>query len=181
MKDWEASLSQLEKDAAKVVDCIRRRYGYYSGWSITRSPTGDKLQDLKSNAGNMIKSPDHIESEVLVDYAETLNGAPSWKPDLTKITSTDLSFSSGRDGVTLKTWDSLATHELLNSREDILVTDDGIEEYDLNDLIKREPFLGGAGDAKQSPPTSQRDFALPPKRIFAYAVWERKFVNIDSR
>lgn len=181
VKDWEASLSQLETDGAKVVDCITRRYGYYSGWSITKSPMGDGLQDLKSEAGNVIKSPDHIESEVLVDYVETFNVAPSWKPDLTKITSSDLVFSSEVDKIALNTWDSLATHELLNSREDIMITDDGIEEYDLNDLLKREPLLGGAGDAKQGPPTTRRDFALLPKRIFAYAVWERKFVNIDSR
>lgn len=181
VKDWETSWSQSETDGAKVVDCIKRRYGYYSGWTITRNPTGDGLQDLKSDTGSMIRSPDHIESEVLVDYAETFNVAPSWKPDVTKINSGDLSFSSDAETLTLKTWDSLAAHEPLNSRIDSLVTDDGIEEYDRNELIKREPFLVGASDAKENQPTSQRDFALLPKRIFAYAVWERKFVNIDSR
>ncbi|KAL5352697.1 hypothetical protein ACLOAV_002645 [Pseudogymnoascus australis] len=181
MKDWEASLSQLETDGARVVDCITRRYGYYSGWTITKTPAGDELQDLKSNAGNMIKSPDHIESEVLVDYTEAFNAAPSWKPELTKFASSNLVFSSEVEKITIKTWGSLATRELLNSREDILITDDGIDEYDLNDLIKREQFLEYAGDAKPSPPTSQRDLALLPKRIFAYAVWARKFVNIDSR
>lgn len=181
MKDWEASLSQLGTDGAKVVDCITRRYGYYSGWSITRNPAGEELQDIKSNAGDMIKSPDHIESEVLVDYTETFNVAPSWKPDLTKFTSSNLVFSIDTERPAIKTWDSPATHKLLNTREDILITDDGVEEYDLNDLIKREPFLEYAGDVKPSPPTSQRDLALLPKRIFAYAVWERKFVNIDSR
>jgi hypothetical protein len=179
MKDWEASLSQLAKDGAKVVDCITRRYGYHSGWSMTRSPTEEELQDLKSEDGNMIKSPDHIESEVLVDYAETFNVGPSWKPDLIKMTSSGLSFSNGTDTVNLKTWS--ATLEFPTSTTDMVVNDDGIEEYDLNEFIKQEPFLAEATNDKSSPPTSETDCALLPRRIFGYAVWERKFVNIDSR
>ena len=175
MKESEKTLAQGKSDGSNFVAHISRRYGFYSGWSMIKSPTGEELEDTK---GDTIKSPEHIESDVLVDFAEAFNTYPKWKPVLSTRSNESPSVESTVDKILVMTWKSSDRGELIRKSSDSIVENDEIEILELNAYLERDVFLTKQGN--QEPPTGD-DLALLPRRMFAYAVWDRKFVHIDSR
>jgi hypothetical protein len=175
MKDLEKIMADAKSNGTNFVSHISRRYGFYSGWSMIKSPIGEDLEDAK---GDRIKSPEHIESDVLVDFTEAFNAYPRWKPELDTRTKESHSVESTVDKTSVMIWKSADREELIRQSSDSIVIDDGIESLQLNAYLERDVFLTKHNN--QEPPTGD-DLALLPRRMFAYAVWDRKFVHIDSR
>jgi len=100
MKDLEKTLEHAKSDGTNFVAHISRRYGFYSGWSMIKSPIGEDLEDAK---GDKIKSPEHIESDVLVDFTEAFNAYPKWKPELESRSKESYSVKSAVDKTSVMT------------------------------------------------------------------------------
>jgi hypothetical protein len=175
MKNLEKTLAQAKSNGTNFVAHISRRYGFYSGWSMIKSPIGEDLEDAK---GDRIKSPEHVESDVLVDFTEAFNAYPKWKPVVKTITKERPHLESTIVDIPVMTWKSSNRRELIRQSSDRVVENDGIQSLQLNAYLERDVFL--MKQDNQEPPTGD-DLALLPRRMFAYAVWDRKFVHIDSR
>ncbi|KAI4950373.1 hypothetical protein J4E91_004255 [Alternaria rosae] len=175
VEDREKKLKHAQNDGARFVEHITKRYGFYNGWSVIKSPAGDDLEDAK---GDRIKSPEHIESDVLVDFTEATNVYPKWKPDLKSRTEETYILSLVIDETSILTWKGTERKDLLRESHDSMVDDSLLEYLEFNAYIKRDAFL--TTQHNQDPPTED-DLVLLPRRMFAYAVWDRKFVHIDSR
>ena len=175
VNDREMKLKYAKSDGYKFVENIANRYGFYDGWSVSKSPVGDNLEDAR---GGMIKSPEHIQSDVLVDFMEASNVYPKWKPELTPQEEDAYTLSPVSDDTSIITWKGSDRKDLLRESPDSLMDDILFELLEYNAYIKRDAFL--AKQHNQDPPTGE-DLVLLPRRMFAYAVRDRKFVHIDSR
>jgi len=170
-------LSDARLCGTAFADHIYKSYGFYSGWTMISGPTGARLEDTK---GDPIKHPEHIESDVLVDFTEAFNSCPGWKtpkqpsppppPGLMQIKV---------DKVQVKHWADSIRGQLISSHCERVVYNDGVGAGFSKLCRGVDPFsvLGG----RRLFAFSQDDLILLPRRMFAYAVWERKFVHIDSR
>jgi len=175
VEDRETKLKHAKSDGSRFVENIAKRYGYYNGWSVIKSPAGDDIEDTK---GDIIKSPEHIDSDVLVDFTEASNVYPRWKPELTTLEEETCNLTPVSDDTSIITWKGSDRKDLLRESHDSLMDDSLFESMEYNAYIKRDAFL--AKQHNEVPPTED-DLALLPRRMFAYAVGDRKFVHIDSR
>lgn len=125
-------------------------------------------------------NPEHIESDVLVDYQETFNAIPSWKPVFPKEWR-EPHFGLKRDGFFGREWNDAG--EMPVKRP--LVFDDWYMMVDQKQwdsaqkAIENDPSWLSPG--KETAIPTDKDFALLPRRFFAYAVLERKYIALDIR
>lgn len=174
-------MSQGILDGATYVRLIERRSGFYSGWTQTASPFGIRLkQDPQKSA---FVSPEHIESDILVDFQETFNAFPDWRPvaystkvdDVNEMEANEFRF--GPSDLPLIEWDREV--QTRHERFDQALTTDETEVVEAKKFLM-EDALGQFRKHRKNAPTGQY-LALLPKRFFAYAVLERKFVQLNTR
>ena len=173
MRDKEAyDLANL--DGEEYVKHVSRRYGFYSGWTLLRGPTGDTLVDTK---GDEVKNPEHIESDVLVDFKEAFNAAPNWKPSHFQPKNRDYKHNTLDDQTPIMQWSDAKRETLVATFEDNTIRDDDVDTLEYNQFIAKDAFLTDSG----TPAPGPLDMALLPRRMFAYSVGGRKWVHIDAR
>lgn len=174
---FEEILKQAVNDGESMVNLIKDRYGFYSGWSLISSPRGYPVLDIE---GRLVKSPTHVESDVLVDFSEAFNACPSWKPPFYNIGTT----ASGNIGSigwrkhspNIEWTDEHKTTGALQVQGRV-VEWDGVDATRDTKYWSRDKYLQ---DSRVKLPSGE-DCALIPRRFYAYSVWERKFLHLDIR
>lgn len=173
-------LAQAQSDGATYISLIARRSGFYRGWTLTVDPMGNPLKDSSPNG--RLASPEHIESGILVDFKETFNAFPSWKPLAylreagdDKVAVDQFQFNQAQ--LPLLEYDKVGRikHELI----DYFHVPDHIEETQAK-MFMQEDELGQFRRRTRKAPTG-KFLALLPVCFFAYAVLERKFVQLSTR
>ena len=174
--DYAEKIRVAQVDGKKFVDLLDKRYAYYAGWTLIKDPVGKAIVDRSDEP---IRSPEHVESEVLVDFQEAFNANPLWKPNFAQVERKKFSLATFSDPVRLRTWSDKTRTKLASSARSTVIDNDGVETLEVNALLETDPYLGHQkGDKdKAAPVPSGEDLALLPRRLFAYAVWARKFVN----
>lgn len=193
--DASKILSNAVDSGDRFRSCIyhseRVMHLYYSGWSFVMGILGETLEDER---GEVIKYPEYFESEIVVDFHETLRSYPKWESGSGK-ESMDYGYWTASNGLEIPAllwqarpihdsgemkasalqWTSLPRSERLFSREDKLYEADAIS-YAKNDVFlktrEEQPDLSAYAWAPA-------DLALLPRRIFAYVLRERKFARLD--
>lgn len=172
-------LAQAESDGATYVSLVERRSGYYSGWTHTTDPIGRPL--AQSLSGDRLASPEHIESDILVDFQETFNAFPSWKL-LTYPESSMDSMEIGMIRPTQYTIPVLEWDEAGRVRHGFYgqhVGRDTTEMLEAATFLKEDTLGQFRKDTRKAP--TGRFLALLPGRFFAYAVLQRRFVRLNTR
>lgn len=173
-------IAQAVSDGATYVSLIERRSGFYSGWTRTITPHGHKVSD--ETPEGQFKGPEHIESEILVDFQETFNAFPQWRPRQYGglVPDTDITteaFGTADSDLPLLEWDHAGrtTHDYF----DRVLSADPTEMNEMRKFLK-EDVSGQFREHMRTAPTGVLR-ALLPRRVFAYAVLERRFVPLDIR
>ncbi|KAJ0354372.1 hypothetical protein COL154_001927 [Colletotrichum chrysophilum] len=168
------------------LKCIRSsaKHHYYSGWTFI---TGLFAEPLLDDGGRELHFPEHIESEIVVDFKETLQSYPGWE-----------TYSGSPQPWVGSSWDSepYAEYPLKIWDEDartfpqprlsypvntsIVIEEQELYESEAKAWFDRDSFLGKKTNWKEWS-WSDEDIALLPRRVFAYILRERKFTRIDVR
>lgn len=173
-------MAQAMIDGATYISLIERRSGFYSGWTETANPFGIRLQQNPTKPALM--SPEHIESDILVDFQETFNAFPDWRPMAYATSGDDVEdievlFYLGRSTLPQIEWDE--DGKTKNEHFDHVLTRDETEVVEAKSFLMEDP-LGQFTKRTRTAPTGEY-LALLPRRFFAYAVLERKFVQLNTR
>ncbi|KAL7955145.1 hypothetical protein V8C34DRAFT_292550 [Trichoderma compactum] len=157
-----------------------KRYSFYRGWTLIKTPLGQSVEDKN---GRIMTSPEHIESEILVDFEEAFNTDPSWKPDILAVDPTTYKVVISVDNESpLQEWHDSKRTNLKDAWEDKVITEDGVDILQMNKFIETDLLLRKKKDSDNEIGELEGDnLALLPRRLFAYALWERKFVQVDVR
>lgn len=175
-------MTQAQLDGETYISLIQRRSGFYSGWTQTVDPLG--VQITENSPEGRILSPEHIESDILVDFQETFNAIPAWKPEFYEIVIPDEgtidkdvgSLTRDSDQPILE-WDEMGRTR--TDQYDTVIVYDATEAIEARSFLSEDP-LGQFREATRRAPTGEFR-ALLPKRFFGYAVLERKFVQLSTR
>ncbi|KAL7783101.1 hypothetical protein V8C37DRAFT_397450 [Trichoderma ceciliae] len=157
-----------------------KRYSFYRGWTLIKTPLG---QSVEEKNGKVMTSPEHIESEILVDFEEAFNTDPSWKPDILVVDPFTYKVVISVDNESpLQEWHDSKRTNLKDAWEDKVIADDGVDILQMNNFIETDLLLRKKKDNDNEIGELEGDnLALLPRRLFAYALWERKFVQVDVR
>ncbi|RYP25247.1 hypothetical protein DL765_000128 [Monosporascus sp. GIB2] len=159
------------------------RHLFYSGWTLIEGIRGETLEDDK---GDQIQYSEYIESEVVIDFKETLRNHPRWETEVIERRKFDYSWFSDLEVETpFRIWED-NPRDPNDSRRYIenptLVLTGEYEPYkrEANTWIENDIFL--TGDAIVGHITwTDEALALLPRRLFGYAFRERRFAPLDVR
>ncbi|KAI7775791.1 hypothetical protein LA080_006376 [Diaporthe eres] len=172
--------AQAQSDGATYVSLIERRSGLYSGWTQIPNSFGTPLTAFAPDS--LPNSPEHIESDILVDFQETFNAFPGWKlsffPDITGDEASHYPVTQSA----VSALPILELDDLGRVKHDQLDFFVHIDNTEVNEAVKfmKEDALGQFRKDTRSAPT-RKFLALLPTRFFAYAVLQRKFVQLNTR
>lgn len=173
-------LAQAQADGAAYVNLLERRFGFYSGWTRAVNPFGPRPPVPNEAWEKHMRLPEHIEGDILVDYQETFNAIPSWKGFFLPASDPIERFADFRQvheefNFDSLGWDDTGKTHVFEQYERHLETD-GTECKQTRTFLKSNPF--GLTETKAGVPSGLM-LALLPKRVFAYAVLQRKFVQVN--
>lgn len=172
-------LKVAREDGAKFAALIadENKHGTHTGWTLTEDPEGRPVR--VNFHGEMTKfSPEHVESDVVFDFSEAYNIHPYWMPEISYDEAYRTMVGSKLDIPHYVKWSDERRSEKLKTYHEHLISSDGISNVEFGHFLEQDQYLG-KNDSKR--PLSEDDLVLLPKRMFGYALWERKFVLVNVR
>ncbi|KAI0414989.1 hypothetical protein F5X98DRAFT_347984 [Xylaria grammica] len=175
-RNHKSILEEQKEIGLNFKRAIRDNVQLYSGWTFVTGILAEALEDEK---GSTINYPEYIESDIVIDFKETIRTFPKWETDSDGSRN---AYSWGYDPTEIDPWvysdDPAAPptycEETMLTREDTLY---GIEARRYS---SEDAFLQQDSDLNEYT-WKDEDLALLPKRIFGYVLRERRFSRLDVR
>lgn len=174
------------------------RHQVYNAWTLTRNPPHDPhdyddrdADVLRDHNGEYWRHPEYVESDVIVDMNEAYQKNSEWRPRFHRPSNTkSIASSFEEDEMTIQQWLNGSRGELAFAQTEVIQVTDGIEMRQRRENLEMDTFLRqrtrrSYHSRRQGGPTAKptdlrdEDLALLPKRMFAYALRERRFLPID--
>ncbi|ROW10565.1 hypothetical protein VMCG_01917 [Cytospora schulzeri] len=185
-KDYEQTVKQLQKRGEIFQSVVSQANPVqtYEGWTLIRDPAGRPIQDANAN---FLKSPEHIDGDVIIDFHEALQIHPWWKPPMSKYSKEAVRHGYSEDDFPINSWADKERSKLLRRTwEWVYGESDGVAASEFNHAvattgshINKDHDITDVNSSSAKPELSSEDLVLLPSRIFVYALRERKFVNAD--
>lgn len=179
--DWQGRLEDARQSGESLLGFMKAKHCSYNGWTLTRSPTGEPLFDI---AGTELQLPQHINGEVIVDFAEAFAACPPWRPRDATINPKAAKAVSLPDNFTIQWWSGPGRATLLKQTKELVSVNSNVAVLQRNRFVFEDPFLRAVlHNAKRARPTTVTDLTEDTKvlltnRVFAYVFQERKFAQL---
>lgn len=174
--DYSATAKMLQQIGQDFLDRIAKKHIHYRGWTIICDLAGGPLHDAERQ---LLKHPQYIESDLIVDFKEAFQNIPNWRPSLPRKRTRSSHWLLGEDKMPIMQWTTNENQriEKVSTFAELVQETDGIDQGDYNSQLANDKFLG----AQKSPKFQIEDLMLLPKRLFAYALRDRRFHQVDVR
>lgn len=185
-QDQDQTVQRLKERGQKFQSVVSQPHDpqSYEGWTLIQDPLGNSLED---RFGTTLKFPEHIDGDVIVDFHETYQTIPWWKPDFSKfMTYANWETTSWIDDFSIVQWADTDRKESSGKIQEIVVDEDNIHKREWNILSAKDrlfPSFDGKTPKNNDSvlELSDDDLCLLPSRIFVYGLRDRKFVSVDIR
>ncbi|KAM7201199.1 hypothetical protein V8F20_004945 [Naviculisporaceae sp. PSN 640] len=178
-------LSTAIKVGDQVLHSIRVKHGTYNAWTVMRTPEATLVRDAN---GVLMKHPEHVNSEVLVDFAEAFQVCPAWKPRRVVLRRRNVEQVTESDEFSILWWDGPDRNKLLGETSEVVPIRTGVGMWAQNHFVSEgDDFLRQLADNESRGLQTgwmflrPEDKALISPRIYAYVFQERKFAQLDVR
>jgi hypothetical protein len=176
--------SYVRNGADSFLHYIRTRHSTYNWWTLILNPKGNPAVDAD---GNEIKHPEHVNSEVIVDFVEAFQVCPLWRPKRSIPAYAEANATTTADDFYIRWWSDSDRTKLIAETNEIICLRSGVCVYERNKNMQEDPFLRAIrendkhGRLTTAKHLRECDMPLLPIRVFAYVLQDRKFVQIDSQ
>lgn len=189
--DHQQILASLKEQGHKFVNYLEDRHQQYSAWTLTRNPpskSSDPEDEILQNEEyDKMRHPEFVESDVIVDLTEAYQKMPDWRPTFYRLAlNTPIRCGVYIDETPIQHWYNGTRQTLAYSQAEVVQQADGVEKRQRRDNLNIDPFLRsrvrGSRVFESNPKALElrdEDLVLLPKRMFAYALRERRFLPID--
>jgi hypothetical protein len=169
----ERILERLLRRGQNFVNYVKTKHLAYRGWTLSLDEEGEGIEDEQ---GKPLRRPEHVDSDVIVDFSEAFVASPAWKPDTDKYAPYILESPIGADEFPLKMWSDSSRKEFRWSEDEWIWSNDYIESTQSRDNMDKDRIMTDHIDIDN---LSDSLKILLPRRIFAYSLRERKFIHGD--
>lgn len=183
------SLKDQGRNFTKYID---DRHQQYSAWTLTRNPPCSRNSEpeeeiLENEDYDKMRHPEFVESDVIVDLTEAYQKMPDWRPNFHQLAvNKSIRCETEDDEMGIQHWFEGTRQSLAYEQTDIIQKSDGVEARQRRDNLAVDHFLRarvkGSRNFETNPQALKlrdEDLVLLPKRMFAYALRERRFLAID--
>ncbi|KAI8629077.1 hypothetical protein F5Y19DRAFT_464696 [Xylariaceae sp. FL1651] len=191
--DHQQLLGTLKNQGRQFQKFLTDRHQSYNAWTLTRNPPFDvsdaEEEILRDEAGEQMRHPEFVESDVIVDLAEAYQKNPDWRPSFHRLTANKGVRCEARDDdMKIQHWFDGGRQSLAYAQPEIVQVADGVEMRQRRENLASDTFLRqrlkGARRYEAQPQALElresEDLVLLPKRMFAYALRERRFVPVNT-
>ncbi|KAI8632708.1 hypothetical protein F5Y19DRAFT_418592 [Xylariaceae sp. FL1651] len=192
----------LEANGHMFLDAVASKHTAYCGWSRVPPPSAStppniprvqnpgvrKLDPFENSIANHgfptpvyetrdqgFHKADYIESNAIVDVKEAVRTFPHWGIEFYNRTPARGEWVVIQDSIDIIRWTDRYRKTRISSVQDRTLVDDGIANIQSNEWAIRDRFFGRCKDTD----FTKEDLVLLPRRLYAYALRERKFFSGD--
>ncbi|KAI0448830.1 hypothetical protein F5B21DRAFT_88493 [Xylaria acuta] len=129
--------------------------------------------DARETAINKVN---YIESDVIVDVKEAIRATPRWGVPFfvwAEVSWGQQNWSVVQDSIEIIRWTDQHRKSVVSTVQDRTQVADSILTLESNAFLREDKFIS----RQQNPDFEAEDFALLPRRLYAYALRERKFFS----
>ncbi|KAK3386182.1 hypothetical protein B0H63DRAFT_192775 [Podospora didyma] len=179
--DWKGRLKHAVFTGNQLLEFIKAKHCSYNGWTLIQSPSGEPTTDAD---GKEIKQPDHVNSEVIVDFKEAFQACPAWRPQRATMRQKLVEGLTVQEEFRIRWWSGRKRTKLLGETMEQIPVRSGVAAKERNEFVSNDPFLVAmAENDREMLPTTEKDLnedtkALLTGRVFAYVFQERKFAQL---
>ncbi|KAI0424190.1 hypothetical protein F5Y09DRAFT_347977 [Xylaria sp. FL1042] len=189
--DHQQVLASLRDTGRQFQKFLTDRHQSYNAWTLTRNPPFDTKEAddeiLRDENNNEMRHAEFVESDVIVDMNEAFQKNPDWRPSFHRLTPIKkLRCNSADDEMKIQHWLDCSRQSLAYAQTELAQTEDGVEGRQRRENLAVDTFLKqrlkGARRYEAQPQTldlRDEDLVLLPKRMFAYALRERRFIPVN--
>ncbi|KAI1477504.1 hypothetical protein F4774DRAFT_191319 [Daldinia eschscholtzii] len=190
-QDHQQLLESLKKQGQDFRRYLTDRHQSYHAWTLTRNPPFDTTEAseeiLESENYEKMRHPEFVESDVIVDLQEAYQKHGGWRPYFHRLTiNKSISCEVEDDAFGIQQWFDAARSNLAYSQAEIVQKKEGVELWQRRENLNVDSFLRqrtkGSRTHEINPEAlelREEDLVLLPKRMFAYALRERRFVPVN--
>lgn len=184
-------LTSLKDQGSGFQKYLEDRHQQYSAWTLTRNPPHESTEPddeiLDNEDYEKMRHPEFVESDVIVDLTEAYQKMPDWRPrfhqpSLNKSKRCEVQ----DDEMPIQHWFNGVRQNRAYAQTEIIQKADGVEIRQRRENITTDSFLRARTQGSRTFETNpkalelrEEDLVLLPKRMFAYALRERRFLPID--
>ncbi|KAI1268830.1 hypothetical protein F5Y18DRAFT_439426 [Xylariaceae sp. FL1019] len=190
--DHQRLLETLKDQGRNFQHFLADRHQSYNAWTLTRNPPFDtqEAEDevLNDEHGEPMRHPEFVESDVIVDMAEAYQKNPDWRPKFHRLTANKgQRYETCDDDMNIQHWLDGGRQSLAYAQIELVQVADGVEMRQRRENLASDTFLRQRlkGERRyeiqpQALELRDEDLVLLPKRMFAYALRERRFVPVNT-
>ncbi|KAI1805102.1 hypothetical protein F4811DRAFT_249179 [Daldinia bambusicola] len=190
-QDHQQLLESLKKQGQDFQRLLVDRHQSYHAWTLTRNPPFDtdeaKDELLDTENYEKMRHPEFVESDVIVDLQEAYQKHGGWRPYFHRLTmNKTISTETEDDTFGIQQWLNGSRSNRSYSQAEIVQKEDGVELWQRRENLNFDMFLRQRTKGSRTHETNpealelrEDDLVLLPKRMFAYALRERKFVPVN--
>ncbi|KAE8446334.1 hypothetical protein EG329_012083 [Mollisiaceae sp. DMI_Dod_QoI] len=181
-RDWKGRFNDAVHAGESLIELMKVRHCFYSGWTLTRGPGDDSTADAR---GGPLEQPEHINSEVMVDFGEAYQACPHWRPPRVSMRMKMVEGITVQEDFRIRWWSGTDRANLLGETTELTPVRSGVAPKQRNKYIAEDRFLVAVGEnAKRLQPTTEKDLtedakALLTGRVLGYVFQERKFAQLS--
>ncbi|KAL7624943.1 hypothetical protein AAE478_004157 [Parahypoxylon ruwenzoriense] len=191
-QDHKQLLESLKNQGQNFQKFLADRHQSYNAWTLTRNPPYDtneaEYEILNDENGEKMRHPEFVESDVIVDLAEGYQKNPDWRPNFHRMTLTkSIRCEVEDDDMNIQQWSDGSRQNLAYGQREIVQKNDGVEMWQRRENLNVDVFMRqrtkGTRTYEIKPKAlelREEDLVLLPKRMFAYALRERRFVPVNT-
>ncbi|KAH8884334.1 hypothetical protein GQ53DRAFT_607518, partial [Thozetella sp. PMI_491] len=180
--DYARFMETAVRSGESVLRFIETKHATYNAWSVMRTPKGGFLVNPE---GVMVKHPEHINSEVMVDFEEAFQACPTWQPKRVILKPDVIDHGAVTDEFMVRWQSDPDRAKVLKETSEIMLSRTGVHSWERNKFVSEDPFLAAVCENHQRGELTTKEFlrredmALIACRVFAYVFRERKFAQLD--
>ncbi|KAI2768374.1 hypothetical protein F4815DRAFT_58946 [Daldinia loculata] len=190
-QDHQQLLDSLKKQGKDFQRYLGDRHQSYHAWTLTRNPPFDTTEAndevLENETYDKMRHPEFVESDVIVDLQEAYQKHGGWRPSFHRLTvNKSIACEVEDDGMGIQQWFDASRTNLAYSQSEIVQKREGVELWQRRENLNIDTFLRqrtkGSRTHEMNPEAlelREEDLVLLPKRMFAYALRERRFVPVN--
>lgn len=176
--------AEYQKHGQQYLDYTKHKHFSYNWWTITCGPKGETVTNSE---GVEMRNPLHVNSDVIVDPVEAFQACPAWKPSSDIISAKEEETVTTADELAINEWSGPDRAKLLSQETEIFQLRSSFDSWERNNNLHEDLFLRSVREnAHAGKNTTQeflgdQDLCILPKRVFAYVLHDRRFVQLDAR
>ncbi|KAK0639604.1 hypothetical protein B0T16DRAFT_383304 [Cercophora newfieldiana] len=181
-RDHEELLDIGVQIGDKMLHYLDTKQGSYNAWTVMKTPKGDPVWDVD---GVIMKHPEHINSEIMIDFAEAFQACPTWRPKRTILKPRPVEQIVESDDFPILWYSGPDRAKVLAETSEVVPVRTGVNMWEQNKYVSEDELLAKMAENDARVRFTKKEFlrredkCLIACRVFAYVFQERKFSQLD--